>query len=364
LGLGGIGLGAVLFVLGLLGFPFSGTPTWTQKLYWSIVFLLVSSALSTIIGALDWLGTSVPKLATDIEESIGSLAIYAPVMQQFEIHFHHMGQPLKAWSDAMINSLETEYSNGFIDINIEKAPDLIAKSYDEDHDHKYYIAVNVGSTAFYFGTSTAATHYVDANINAYKKGEPVIRYYLFTQKKIILIKRKDTIVVAQHFADFVTNVKAISTDMSTVYSVAINVPSTDLLEDEARDFLWEDGNFIAETVLNPDSWMPQYARATALPEGETSSMDNQNFTKIREYLENLAAAIKPRCKQPTERITDNDRSVVIAMLDSDIKNNEKLLRWELEDHGYRNVHNKPLALCIYADVLRQSGVTAGPRSCS
>ncbi len=169
----GLVVAAGFALLGYIGLP-PGLST-ARRFYWVVVIFLASTLMQAITASLASFQVSV----RDIENNFETVAKIAPVVEEFEKHFHDAGEPLRGWSKAALTSETSEFDDGYVDLRVDQAPTEIAKAYPSAQEkqentgrRQYIFATNVGSTNLYFGSTQSAKLYLKANRRRVQPGNP------------------------------------------------------------------------------------------------------------------------------------------------------------------------------------------------
>lgn len=315
-----------------------------QKRFWGAVLFLFATFAAA--------GAQAISRIDDLSQSYDRLSRLVPLAQEYEKLHRNSRNVLLQWSTAELNIEEKELDLGWVDLRTDEAQSQIAKLYfraiDERAGKPYIIAVNVGSTNFYFGKTPPAEQYRKANKAAFKNGVPVVRYYLFDHTHHILLSNGKN--VATTFDDYVKDVVPVAGDTDAVFSVALDITNWSK-KNSARDFLWvglADGAVIAETQLG-DDWLPDYARAT---ENEVQ------LNSGRSYLADIASQVSEDCEVASKisSLSLEQRGktcVVIPKPDTELSKRGIASKYEtgMPEHG-----SLATAWCIYEDVLDLANV--------
>jgi len=267
-----------------------------QKHFWAIMFLI----LSLVIGLPITISFNTDRKVDEAKEllrqhvqqsELAAGRLLAELRREgrfqdldtiYDKNFTSTDPMLKGWADELLFYIRERWSLGVMPIPRESAAAKIAGVYPEAQ--KSIIAVNVGSTKFYFDIGTYAT----SNLNARDKGVPVVRFYLYSKSKHIEMHGGKQ---PQDIAEFFDEVKELHKRLGSLYSAVIDVDAVRL--PEYRDILIMDNKFVAETALSPE-WEPIRAEATE---------DVGQLRRARLYFRDLWGAVDP---QHVVAMTDED----------------------------------------------------------
>ena len=323
-------VGVLFFVFGLIGLPFDEHKERGRRVFWTCVMALAELVLGFLVSVVASINANLDSLQRQVnaqQQDLRAALAFGPVLTEYETHFTNITDPLAKWANTLKDYLDRQFRNGLIPITKEDAPRLLAESYVDAK--KFAVAVNVGSTSFYFGHNAAARVYVQENKRAMARGIPVIRFYIY--KSEIAIMQSDN-KPAPDFVHFVNDVKHnVAPKTGAVYSGIIDI-SDDPLHAPPRDLLFIDGRFLAETEIATDDWIPLRAHAT---------VESQNISDIPNYINELVARVEV--------------GNVYELSNADLQARyEPLFR---RYSGWIVPRGEILSDCIYQDVLKQVGAS-------
>ena len=327
-------LGAIFFVLGLLGFPFDEGINIKRKLFWSSVMFLAELVLGFMLGLASSIDSNLKSINTKVREDrsvIDTLVKMEPVLSSYERNFTQVQEPLSSWAITLREYLRDQFQDGFIPVPKETAASQLAEAYI--YAQSFVVAVNVGSTAFYFGQNAEARSYLSNNVYAMSHGIPVIRFFLYKTGPFIQLSNGRR---AHDFDEFVKDIRMhVAPETGAIYSAVIDITDNPLVSD--TDILFIDGKFLAESII-ADDWSILRARATSEP---------RHLEGVPGYLKDLVARAD----------VDN----VVKMSDLDIKTRYRPLFTRYAT--WVPPQGQELSDCIYQDVLKSAGAQLST-SCS
>lgn len=302
-----IGLSVLLFIATEFFFPIDSKDQLAtrQRHFWSIVLTIFSLVLTFSIKSFHETQQEIKNVAIVFGElSNDEIRMeFQHIFTQYHRRFDHAQPVLNAWAKEALTQLRKDMSEGYISLPSEIASSEIGKVYPSARAS--IIATNVGSTAFYFNDQ----NYINHNLNARARQVPVVRFYLYSKsKKIMLSNSQDTrdidkssrdgnvpdnSMTGQDIEAFRKDVKKIHDKLGSVYSVIIDVDSMNKVS-KVRDLLILDNKFVAETVLT-ENWEPLKARAT---------QDEGNLKEVHEYFRRLMGHMNT--KDDVFRMSDED----------------------------------------------------------
>lgn len=291
-----IGIGFLVWIISELVFPeLFPASSLTRKVLSSLAVIILVTLVSESVQVLYRLENKVRAVSTSLSAVIETDLDEAlrKIHQSYYLDFKKGEKRITAWVKKAITSLAEEMKSGYVSMSPKSARNEMAEMYNTAD--RWVIVTNVGSLDFFLRDDTT---YQDLNLKTFKRGVPVIRFFLYGPAP-----RQQNINF--NLSEFKQRAIKSMKKMNTVCGIFINAGdiSTEIQElNGPQDFLLIDNSFVAHAEMDAATWEIQRIRATTREE---------NIQLYRKYIDVLQSM---RAKEliPLDEIEDFDKKSILA----------------------------------------------------